>query len=135
MTVLETAIVVFTIVVTFHLVVLLPSMVLLALGYMFAGGYREKGRNLLKFAALIAAGFLIGVFLAWLTVIVPSGWELPVWETVYAGFHSENYGHEVEHAAEQYALFMFFVGDMLAIAAGLGVWALRKRRVRKYNLT
>jgi len=48
---------------------------------------------------------------------VSSGWELPIWETVYAGFHSDIYGHEVEHAAEQYALFMFLVGDICAIVA------------------
>jgi hypothetical protein len=133
--VFDRTIVFFTIAATFHLMVLLPSMVLLALGYLCTGGYREKGRNLLKFAMLLAAGFLAGVFLAWLIAIVPSGWELPVWETVYAGFHSDVYGHEVEHAAEQYALFMFFVGDVCAIVTISAVWVLGKRRFRKYNPT
>ena len=131
----ERAIVLVTIVVTFHLAVLLPSVVLLALGYMMADGYREMGRKLLKFALLLAAGFLTGVFMAWLTAFAPSGWELPIWETFYAGFHSDIYGHEVEHAAEQYALFMFFVGDICAIVTGSTVWTLGRRRARKYSLT
>jgi hypothetical protein len=133
--VFERAIVLFTVVAAFHLIVLLPSTILLALGYMFTPAYREKGRKLLKFALLLAAGFLGGVFISWLIVIVPSGWKLPVWDTVYAGFHSDIYGHEVEHAAEQYALFMFFVGDICAIVAGSAVWALGRRRVRKQSLT
>lgn len=128
---MDLAVVLFTIVATFHLAVLLPSMILLALGYLFVRAYREKGRRLLKLALLVAAGFFIGVLLSWLIVIVPSGWNLPVWETVYAGFHSDIYGHDVEHAAEQYALFMFFVGDIGAVAAGLGVWLFGKRRLRK----
>lgn len=124
----DLVIVLFTLAVTVHLAVLLPSMVLLALGYMVTGAYREKGRQLLKFVALLAAGFSAGVIMSWLTVIVPSGWNLPIWETFYAGFHSDIYGHEVEHAAEQYALFMFFVGDLCAIVAGTVVWMLKRRR-------
>ncbi len=125
----DLAIVIFTIVITLHLAVLLPSMVLLALGYMSTRAYRQKGRGLLKFAILLSAGFSIGGFMAWLIVIAPSGWGLPIWETVYAGFHSDIYGHEVEHAAEQYALFMFFVGDACAIVTGTAVWMLGRRRL------
>jgi hypothetical protein len=88
---------------------------------------------MLRVVLLPAVGFSVGVFMTWLTVIVSPGWELPVWETVCAGFHSGIYGHEVEHAAEQYALFMFLAGGIGAIAAGLAVWLYGKRRMRKYT--
>ena len=105
-------------------------MILLALVYMLTGAYREKGHKLLKVVLQLAGGFLIGIAMAWLIVIAPSGWKLPVWETIYAGFHADTYGHEVEHAAEQYSLFMFLVGDISTIVTGSVVWMLKKRRLR-----
>ena len=123
--------VLFTIVVTFHLVAILFSMILLVLVYMLTKAYREKGRKLLKVVLQLAGGFLIGIAMAWLIVIVPSGWKLPIWETIYAGFHADIYGPEV---AEQYSLFMFFIGDLSAIVTGSVVWMLKKRRLRPVDV-
>ena len=126
--------VLFTIVVTFHLIAILFSMILLALVYMLTKAYREKGRKLLKVVLQLTGGFLIGIAMAWLIVIVPSGWKLPIWETIYAGFHADIYDPEVEHAAEQYSLFMFFIGDLSAIVTGSVVWMLKKRRLRPVDV-
>jgi hypothetical protein len=109
-------------------------MILLALVYMLTGAYREKGHKLLKVVQQLAGGFLIGIVMAWLIVIVPSGWKLPIWETMYAGSHADIYGHEVEHAAEQYSLFMFFVGNISTIVTGSVVWMLKKRRLRPIDV-
>lgn len=77
-----------------------------------------------------AGGFLAGMSGAWFFLFIAYEWRLPVWETFYAGFHSEIYGQGVEHAAEGYSIFMIFVGDIFTIAAGFILWASRKHRLR-----
>ena len=124
---------IFTIVVTSHLLAIGLASCLLTLVYLSTAQYREMGFNLLKIVLKLAGGFLTGAAIAWLFVIIPSGWNLPIWETFYAGFHSEIYGQEVEHAAEAYTIFIIFIGDLGAIAAGIMAWMLKRRRLHSIN--
>lgn len=115
---------------TFHLVAIFVSMILLGLAYLQSDEYRGKGLLLLKIALQLAGGFLVSVSATWFVVAVPFGWNLPIWETIYAaGFRADVYGNEVERVAEQYALFMCLVGDFGAVLMGAVFWLLRKRRL------
>ena len=127
--------IIFTAAATFHIIAGFLAMFLLSLLYLSARHHRETGRRLLRILLKLAGGFLAGMATAWLIVVILHGWKLPVWETFYAGFHSEIYSHDVEHAAEAYSLFMFFVGDIFTIAAGIILWIFRKHRVRAAEVT
>lgn len=125
----------FTIVVTFHLLAIGLASCLLTLVYLSTVQYRKMGHNLLRIILKLAGGFLTGALTAWLFVIITSGWNVPFWETVYAGYHSGIYGQEVEYTAEACTIFIIFTGDLGAIAAGILIWILRRRRLRSINET
>ena len=93
---------------------------------------KEGTPRFVKIVLLSAGGFVTGIAIAWFCVIVPSGWKLSLWETGYAGFRSDIYGHVVEHAAEQYFLFMLFIGDLGAIAAGTAACIVGRHRLRPH---
>jgi hypothetical protein len=116
------------------LLICLFTAAMLDLTFMFLDRRKEGTRKFSKIVLISAGGFGTCIAILWLFVIVPSGWKLPFWETFYAGFRSDIYGHVVEHAAEQYALFMLFIGDLGAVAAGTAGFIIGRHRLRPVDL-
>jgi hypothetical protein len=121
---------IFTMLAGFLMIVSIPAMFILALVELWR---KQDNRFLLK-VLTVAAGFVAGMVLAWIVAIYDMNWPLPFWETVYAGGHSEIYGHAVEHAAETIVLFVLFGGELTAIATLISLWLTKKCRARRINI-
>jgi hypothetical protein len=85
-----------------------------------------RKRRLLLICAFLAGGFMAGMAGAWW--LLPAPWQMPLWETAYAGFRSDIYGHEVEHAAENIFLYLLFVANVTALMCGGAAAFVSRRR-------
>jgi hypothetical protein len=80
----------------------------------------------------VIGGFVAGAMVGW--SLLPSQWQMSFWETACASFDAEKYGHPLEHQAEQLLLFVLFIADLGAIAAGVtaGTIAGFRRRAERH---
>ncbi len=113
---------IFTVVTTLALVAGLPTVLIDVL----IEHRRTRSKALpILITILIAAGFLTGAVVGW--SLRPSGWHLPLRETIDAATNAEKYGHAVEGPAERLLLFILFTGDLGAVVVGLAAMAGRSR--------
>jgi hypothetical protein len=122
-------IILFTFLSLLLLILGLPALVIQVAKFLLHTQSRSK--RMLTVLGFIYAGFLIGISLSW--ALQPSAWPLSFWETAYAGFHSEIYGHKIEHAAEQIFLFVLFCGCISATLAGTAGLFIRGRWLGQVN--
>lgn len=113
----------FTLIATFFMVGVLPLVLLWQAVELLR---TRKNARWILVTLLIIAGFLAGGAIGW--SLRPFEWHMPVWETFYAGVHSDIYGHELESKAERVALYLLFTADLGAVAAGVATIATRRFR-------
>jgi hypothetical protein len=116
----------FTALASFVLIIALPTMLVWGLIQL----WRKHNRRPLLRSLFVAGGLAAGIAIAWYIAVAHYGWRLSPVETFYATVHSDIYGHEIEHAAEGFAFFILFLGDIGAITAGIAGWFALKHRPR-----
>jgi hypothetical protein len=116
------AYVIFTILASAHVIIAITIMLIWAI----VEWLRKRNLAILFGFSHIAAGFAIGMLIAWSFVVLHEGWTLSFIETINACHRSDIYGGIIEGAAEDYVFFTLFFGDVGAIFAGflrlIGAW-------------
>ncbi|MCU0974579.1 MAG: hypothetical protein MUF80_11595 [Burkholderiales bacterium] len=98
--------------------------VMLAVGY-----YRGKRHA----APLIIAGVMTAVFYVAATTfwnVAAADWPMSLPKTFEAAVDSEQYGHPVEHRAENILVWMLLGSSIAALAAGALTAATQRKRLR-----